>query len=75
MEKEIIIGRRRGADRICPNVPDEGMSKTAKLGCESEDKQIRFASPEGRIRADSSEGWKPESESKSLICERGWFFL
>jgi hypothetical protein len=24
MEKEIIIGRRRGADRICPNDPDEG---------------------------------------------------
>jgi hypothetical protein len=29
------------------------MSKTAKLDCESEDQQIRFASPEGRIRADS----------------------
>jgi hypothetical protein len=29
------------------------MSKTAKLDCESEVKQIRFCSPEGRIRADS----------------------
>ncbi len=44
---------RGGGDRICPNDPDEGMSKTAKLDCESEDKQIRFDSPEGRIRADS----------------------
>jgi len=24
-----------------------------------------------KIRGDSSEGCKPESESKSLICERG----
>ena len=48
-----IIWRRWGADRICPNGPDEGTSKTAKLDCESEDKQIRFFSPEGRIRADS----------------------
>ncbi len=29
------------------------MSKTAKLDCESEDQQIRFVSPEGRIRGDS----------------------
>ena len=36
---------RWGGDRICPNVPDEGTSKTAKLGCESEDKQIRFSRP------------------------------
>ena len=44
----MTVGRRWGADRICPNVPDEGMSKTAKLDCESEDKQIRFWEPEGR---------------------------
>jgi len=82
-------GRRWGADRICPNGPDEGTSKTAKLDCESEEEQIRFFSPVGRIQAravspkrranqrfavcaDSSE--RSESESKSLICERGWFF-
>ena len=35
-------GRRWGADRICPNGPDKGTSKTAKLDCESEDQQIRF---------------------------------
>ena len=44
---------RWGGDRICPNVPDEGTSKAAELDCESEGQQIRFASPEGRIRADS----------------------
>ena len=45
---ELLPQRRRwGADRICPNGPDEGMSKTAKLDCESEDKQIRFLEPEG----------------------------
>ncbi|RBQ25497.1 MAG: hypothetical protein ALMCE001_02780 [Methanocorpusculum sp. MCE] len=27
MEKEIIIGMRRGADWICPNGPDEGTSR------------------------------------------------
>jgi len=59
-----------GADRICPNVPDEGRAvgssglatKSTTLAeqifdlrpgptCESEDKKIRFASPEGRIQA------------------------
>ena len=41
----MTIGRRWGADRICPNAPDEGTSKTAKLDCESEEKQIRFFRP------------------------------
>ena len=53
INEHLSHGRRWGADRICPNGPDEGTSKTAKLDCESEDKQIRFLSPEGRIRADS----------------------
>jgi len=42
MRGDIIVGSRWGGDRICPNAPDEGMSKTAKLDCESEEKQIRF---------------------------------
>ena len=48
MINEHLTHRRRwGADRICPNGPDEGTSKTAKLDCESEDKQIRLSRPEG----------------------------
>ena len=48
MRGDIIVGSRWGGDRICPNAPDEGMSKAAKLDCESEEQQIRFWEPEGR---------------------------
>ncbi len=30
MEREIIIVMRRGADRICPNGPDEGTTRWVK---------------------------------------------
>ena len=51
----ISFRRCRGTDRICPNGPDEGTSRSwlKDTTSESEGQQIRFASPEGRIRADS----------------------
>ena len=52
---------------------EQGFALRLDPTSESEDKQIRFASPEGRIRADSSE--RSESESKSLICGSRLIFL
>ena len=51
----ISFRRCRGTDRICPNGPDEGTSRSwlKDTTSESEVQHIRFASPEGRIRADS----------------------
>ena len=58
----------RGGERICSNGPDEGMSKTAKLDCESEDKQIRFWEPEGRDSRRFKRGLKARvgEQTKSL---------
>ncbi len=53
LNAHLLYRSRWGGDRICPNAPDEGTSKSRDETCESEGQQIRFFSPEGRIRADS----------------------
>ncbi len=46
-EREITIGRRWGADRICPNVPDEGRASRGTRLVRVRKKQIRFDRPKG----------------------------
>ncbi len=74
MINEHLSHRRRwGADRICPNGPDEGTSKTAKLDCESEDKQIRLSRPEGGFKRGLKTRSGEQISDLRFAPIRGWF--
>ena len=65
---------RWGGDRICPNVPDEGTSKTAQLDCESEEEQIRFWEPEGRDQRRFAVGFSHSSAHNRTLSMSCVFF-
>ena len=66
MKERNYFGSRWGGDRICPNGPDEGTSRRV---WKTRRARVRISKSDYLARrADSSEGRRPEAESKSLIC-------